>query len=120
MRVKLAGMYAGLGAGIAGFQPYSGIVLIKSAGDRAEEVVRACRHSKEAWKWLERITSSSDLAGCLIGHGIMLYAIMSYNGRLAKNEQLLQMFGYADWQIMAPPEGMEQHADTDGYTGNKQ
>lgn len=119
MRIKIAGMYAGLGAGIAGFQPYSGLVLIKSAADRAEEVVRACRHHKEAWKWLERITSSSDLAGCLLGHGIMLYAIMSFNGRLAKNEQLLQMFGYAEYQIMAPPEGLQNHVSTDTNTGNK-
>lgn len=117
MRIKLAGMYAGLGAGIAGFQPYSGLILIKSAGDRAEEVVKACRHNKEAWKWLERITSSSDLAGCLLGHGIMLYAIMSYNGRLAKNPQLLQMFGYAEEQIMAPPPGMEQFPKESNTTG---
>jgi hypothetical protein len=108
MRVRLATMYAGLGATVAGFKAYTGIVLIKSAEDRAEEVVRACRHNKAAWQWLERIVSGSDLTTCLLGHGIMLYAIMSHSekSRLPKNEQLLQMFGYADWQVLAPPQSM--------------
>jgi len=111
MRIKLAGMYAGTGAFLAGFQPYSGLVLIQHAGERAEEVVRACRHNKEAWKWLERIVSGSDITNALIGHGMMAYAIMAQNRRLPKNEQLLQLFGYAEWQVMMPPPGMEDAKD---------
>jgi hypothetical protein len=126
MRVRLATMYAGCGAFLAGFRPYAGIVLIKSAEDRAEEVVRACRHNKAAWMWLERIVSGSDLTSCLLGHGIMLYAIMSHSekSRLPKNEQLLQMFGYADWQVLgAPANGAEpfmkqDYGNANGHTGD--
>jgi hypothetical protein len=113
-------MYAGAGAFVAGFKPYAGIVLIKSAETRAEEVVRACRHNKDAWKWLERIVSGSDLTTCLLGHGLMLYAIMSHGekSRLPKNNELLQMFGYADWQVLVPPPGMEAYGNANGHTGD--
>jgi hypothetical protein len=118
MRVKLATLYAGLGAGLAGFKPYAGIVLIKCAEARAEEVVRACRHSKAAWRWLERIVSSSDVTTCLLGHGIMLYAIMAQMGRLPKNDQLLHMFGYAEEQVMGPPMEWKPDGNANGYTGD--
>lgn len=108
MKTKLAMMYASLGAAVSGFKPYAGLALIKHAESRAEEVVRACRHSKAAWHWLERIVSGSDVTSCLIGHGIMLYAIMAQSGRLPKNDPLLQMFGLAEWQVLGtPPPGME-------------
>jgi hypothetical protein len=118
MRVKLAGMYAGTGALLSGVDTYSGLVLIKSCEARAEEMVRACRHSKLAWKWLERIVSGSDITSCVIGHGLMLYAIMAHQGKLVKNEQILAMTGYAEWQVMAPPPGMNDASSKAGNTGD--
>jgi hypothetical protein len=104
--VKLASLYATIGAMISSFDMYAGLILIKLADDRSEEVVRACRHNKSAWRWLERIVNSSDVGSCIVGHGLMLYAILVHAGRLKGDVNNLAMFGLAEYQIMAPPPGM--------------
>lgn len=91
------------------FDIYVGLVIIKNAQDRSTEMVRACRHNKIAWKWLEAFVNSSDTASCIMGHGLMIYAIMVHSGRLRGDVGSLALFGYAEHQVFEPTQDVEYH-----------
>jgi hypothetical protein len=101
-------MYAGIGAGVFGFHPYSGMVLMRTAEVRSEELIRAARHNPVVWHWIEYFANSSDTFNLIAGHGIMLWAILVSLGRAKGNPAIFQMAGISEEQIMAPPPSMTQ------------
>jgi hypothetical protein len=106
---KLTSLYGTIGIFTAGVDAYDGILLIKCAEQRAEEVVRAARHNKAVWNILVKVVEGGDLGSLIIGHTLMVYAILAHHGRAKKNELLLQQIGYSEEIILAPPEGMNGH-----------
>jgi len=121
-------MYAGVGAGVFGFSPYSGMVLMQSSHARSEELIRAARHNPVVWKWIEYFANSSDTFNLICGHGIMLWAIFAHTGRIKGNPAIFQMAGLSEEQIMAPPPNMPEMSQEEmnaytaavGYNGNRQ
>lgn len=109
---KLTSWYATIGLFVAGTDAYDGVLLIKSSKARSEEVVKACRHNKQAWNVLTRMTEASDIGNLIVGHGLMLYAILAHHGKAVRNDPLLAQLGYHESQILAPPPEME------GMNGN--
>jgi hypothetical protein len=118
-------MYTALGAGTFGFRPYAGMALMRYAKERSEELIRMARHYPFLWKWLEYFADSSDTMAFLIGHGVMLWAILSEAGRLKGNSAIFNLAGLAPEQVMAPPPNMpvmseeELHAYTAASNGNR-
>lgn len=108
IRKRYEGMYAGLGAGIFAFRPYAGMVLIQSANARSDELIRAARHNPIVWKWLEYFANSSDSFNFIVGHGVMLWAILSEMGRLHGNPAIFKMAGLSIEQVMSSPPGMPE------------
>jgi hypothetical protein len=117
VRIRLAELYALIGTLLAGANMYAGVVIAKNANVRAEEVVRAARHDKTMWKWVERVANGSDMGNLLVGHGLMVWAILIQAGRLPGDVNKLAALGYAEWQVLAPPPGMED-GSTDRITGD--
>jgi hypothetical protein len=108
-------MYAGVGAGLFGFHPYSGMVLMRCATARSEELIRAARHNPVVWHWIEYFANSSDTFNLITGHGIMIWAILSSLGRVKGNDAIFQMAGLAEHQVMAPPPGMPNQEELNAY-----
>lgn len=98
VRIKLSGLYTLAGTLLAGIRPYAGLVIMRSAHQRSDEVVRACRHNKEAWNALLSIVSGGDIIGCIAGHGLMAWAIMLQ--ARGKDTDFLAAFGYSEKQIL--------------------
>lgn len=111
---KYASIYAMMGVFLSARDTYDGMVLIGSAQKRAEELVRAARHDKRVMKVLEKIANSSDIGSALLGHGLMLYAILAHHGRIKKNDMLLIQLGYHETQVL----GEEASANGSNATGN--
>jgi hypothetical protein len=111
-------MYAGLGALTFGIRPYAGMVLMKSAEARSEELIRMARHNAFLWKWLEYFADSSDTFNFITGHGVMLWAILSQLGRVKGNPAIFSMAGLTEEQIMAPPPGMPSQEELNAYAAN--
>lgn len=101
-------MYAGIGAATFGFRPYAGMVLMRYSKERSEELIRAARHNPFIYKWLEYFANSSDTLNLILGHGIMLWAILHELGTLKGNPAIFQMAGLSVEQIMAPPPNMPE------------
>lgn len=117
----LAGQYAGIGFLVTGFDAYTGVVLIKEAEKRATELVNVARHHKKMMEFLKRLAAGNDYMTCLLGHGIMIYAIASHFGRVPQTPILTAM-GLSEAQVLAPPPGMEEmlngHTPDLAYAGN--
>lgn len=114
VRIKLSGLYTLCGTLIAGVRPYAGMVIMKSAHIRSEEVVRACRHNKEAWNILLSLVSGGDIIGCIAGHGLMIWAILlQAQGR---DTDILEAFGYSEKQILGDIMGIFDGSESS--TGN--
>lgn len=117
----LAGQYAGIGFLVTGFDAYTGVMLIKEAEKRATELVNVARHHKKMMEFLKRLAAGNDYMTCILGHGIMLYAIASHFGRVPQTPILAAM-GLSEEQILAPPPGMAEmmngHAPDLAYAGS--
>lgn len=100
---KLTELYATVGMFISSADTYDGLLIIKTASQRAEEMVRACRHDKRAWQVLVRIANGSDVGSMVIGHTLLLYAIAAHHGRVKSNPMLLASIGYHESQILVQP-----------------
>jgi deferrochelatase/peroxidase EfeB len=120
LRKKYEGMYTAVGAATFGFRPYAGMVLMRYAKDRSEELIRMARHYPFLYKWLEYFADSSDSFTFVIGHGIMLWAIMSEMGRLRGNPAVFGMMGLNPEQIMQPLPGMPTQEELDAFIANQQ
>ena len=107
---KYAALYATLGVFVSSRDTYDGVLLMKCAQARAEELIRAARHDKRVYGFLEKVANGSDVGTCIIGHTMMLYAILSHHGRIKGNDQLLAGLGYHEAQVLAPPPGMSQQS----------
>jgi hypothetical protein len=103
---RLTGLYGTIGVFTAGADAYDGVLLIKCAEARAEEIVRAARHNKAVWNVLVKVVEGGDLGSMLIGHTLMFYAILAHHGRAKKNELLLSQLGYSEEIILQQPEGI--------------
>ena len=104
----LAGLYASIGMLVASADTYTGVLLMQHAEKRATELVDVAKHHPEMMKWLERLTTSNDYITCIIGHGIMTYAILAHFGRVP-NAPIIAAMGMSEAQVLAPPpQAMEQ------------
>jgi hypothetical protein len=103
------------GVALVNTEPYDAMLLLKTSARHAELIVRAARHDKRVWEVLERLTQSSDLIALVSFEGFLIYALLAHHNRIPKNEPLLQQFGYAESQILEPPQGAENQNGA-GYT----
>lgn len=101
---KLSGLYATVGMIVAQVNLYDGLVLAKSAGDRATEVIKVARHHPAMMKIIDMVLSSNDYVTLAIGHGTLLMAILMNHERIPVNEALLQSGGFHPSQVFPPPE----------------
>ena len=113
---ELTKFYAGVGMFVSRADMYDGILLIREARNRAEELVNVAKHHKGMLKMLERLVESNDYITMAVGHGLMFYAIMAHHGRIKADEAFLAQIGYHEKQVLALPEGMPQ----DGVTAGSQ
>lgn len=114
----LTGLYFLLGATVAGVKPVAGQIIMEKSGDRATELVNACKRNPKALKWLRRITKSSDLTTCVVGHGAMIYAVMIAADRIPLSPRALPMLhalGY-DSVIQAKWAEAHQQGAENGYS----
>lgn len=108
-------MYAALGGLSFSLSPYTGMVLLKCADVRSEELIRWARHNPLIYKWLEYFADSSDTFNFIAGHGLMLWAILANTGRLKGNPALFAMAGLTKEQVMVPPPGMPEMEEMNAY-----
>lgn len=76
MAAKMAGLYGSVGAMLFLVNPTDGTILLSGAGDRGKEIVMVARHHPQMWKALEVMTTASDYTPFIIGHGMMIVAIL--------------------------------------------
>lgn len=120
-------MYTALGGLTFGVRPYAGMAIMRYAKERSEELIRMARHYPFLYKWLEYFADSSDSFNFIVGHGVMLWAILSEMGRMRGNPAVFGIAGLNPEQVMAPPSDFptmtedEMHAytaATNGARGN--
>lgn len=114
---KLSTAYATIGIFVANSDVYDGLILMQNAEKRAEEVIRAARHNKAVYGWIEKIVNGSDLSAAIVGHAMMFFAIMAHHGRMKMPENILMAFGYHESQILTPPPGMNEDGSPGGNFG---
>lgn len=112
LALKFTEMYATVGLFVSAADAYDGIVLMKQSSNRANELIRAARHDKRMYAFLEKFANGSDLGGFILGHILMFYAIMAHHGRVTANQLLLAQLGYHESQVLEvaqpqPPEPVQ-------------
>lgn len=117
----LAGLYATIGMLVGSADTYTGVLLMQSANKRAEELVAVARHHKKMMEVLKQLTTSNDYITCIMGHGMMAYAILAHFGQVPQTP-LIAAMGMSEAQVLAPPPGMEEmmngHAPDLAYAGS--
>lgn len=99
---ELSGFYATIGLFVARADAYDGMLLIGESEKRATEVIMVARHHAGMLKVIERIVTGNDYISLIMGHGIMLYAILANHGRVQADPVLLHQYGYTHEQVLAP------------------
>ena len=117
----LAGLYATIGMLVGSADTYTGVLLMQSDNKRAEELVAVARHHKKMMEVLKQLTTSNDYITCIMGHGMMAYAILAHYGKEPQTP-LITAMGMSEAQVLAPPPGMEEmlngHTPDLAYAGN--
>lgn len=78
----LTALYENLGALIALRDPLTGLIVIKSAEERATELINVAKHHKKMLEVLRRIAKGGDYGACIMGHLSMIMAILAVHGRM--------------------------------------
>lgn len=78
----LTELYENIGALIALRDPLTGLIIIKSAEQRATELVNVAKHHKKLLEILRRIAKGGDYGACVMGHVSMIIAILAVHGRM--------------------------------------
>lgn len=79
---EVAGLYENVGFLLSMRDPITGLIVIKSAEDRATELVNVAKHHKKFMEVLKRITKGNDYWACFWGHMSMVMAILAVHGRV--------------------------------------
>lgn len=106
---ELTGLYATIGMLVSGVDAYTGVLLIQQAEKRATEMVNVARHHKEMLAFLKRLTTSNDYIACIMGHGMMAYAILAHFKRVP-DHPFLQAVGMSEDQIIASASAQYEEA----------
>jgi hypothetical protein len=112
---NLTQAYATAGVFISGRNQYDGMILIMCAEQRAQEMALALSHNKQIFELVERVFAQGDITKCIVGHGLMVYAILANHNRMPRNDILLQQLGYAPGQVFAKFNVPTQEAQSNGY-----
>jgi hypothetical protein len=102
LAMQLSGLYATIGIFVTRFDTYDGMLLISESEKRAQEVIMVARHHKGVLAIIERIVTGNDYVSLLMGHGVMLYAILANHGRVQADPVFLHQYGYSKEQVLAP------------------
>jgi hypothetical protein len=101
---SLAGFYAVAGNLAASVNLYDGVLLIKGAEDRATEVVRVAMVNPRMMKIIDQMIEGNVYFNLVMGHGIILMAILMNHGRIPSNPALLMPFGLLPEQVLPLPQ----------------
>lgn len=112
---ELTGLYATIGIIVGGVDKYTGTLIMMSAEQRATELVNVARHHKKMMDFLKAMTASNDYLACIMGHGMMAYAILAHFDRVPQTPALYAM-GLAEEQ-MFPEKEETLNGSAAGFAG---
>lgn len=118
LSMELAGFYAGIGMVVSSFNTYDGVLIISQSEQRATELVAAARHNKQVYKWVERLAHSNDMIAAIVGHGVMVYALMANHGRIEPNPVILHKFGMSKEQVLGLIPGLSEVGSNGAGSGH--
>lgn len=98
---------------------YDGIVIMETAQQRAEEVIRWARNNKRVWRFLVRMLNATDLGNMILGHSWLLIAVVLHHRGMG-NHPLLHFRGLSEQQVLSRWQaGQEQAASyAEAMNGN--
>lgn len=73
-------VYASIGMMISSINQRDGFYIMSEAPKRAEELVRFARHHKSLYDMLAGMIETGDTMTFLVGHGMMIYTLLSMHG----------------------------------------
>lgn len=75
-------LYENIGGLISLRDPLTGLIIIKSAPERSQELVNVARHHKPMMDVLKRLSTGGDYMAAIMGHVGMVMAILAVHGRV--------------------------------------
>lgn len=78
---------------------YDGILLMTTASQRSEEVIRWARNDKRVWRVLVRLLNATDLGNMLVGHSLLFMGMVMHH-RGQGEHPILHQFGLTESQVM--------------------
>jgi hypothetical protein len=94
----IAGVYGMVGMAVMQRDIYDGAIITKGAEERAKEVMEVAKLHPWLMQFLEKMEKGNAYGSLILGHGMVLYAILAHHDRLPKSP-LLASYGYAEEQL---------------------
>lgn len=115
LTAMVAGFYGMVGMAVMNRDLYDGAIIIKTAEDRAKEVLEVAKLHPWLMKFLEKAEKGNAYGSLILGHGMVLYAIMAHHDRLPKSP-LLATYGYSEEQLGLPTEQVQPTLPNEQYS----